>query len=216
MAGQVTKVRPGIEGTNGTIDSSRLGKQCKGPVTPQHHACSLSPSDFYWGYCANVCPAAAKMSRPPSTASTATATTMSGHARTASVKTIPKPQAVNLIPVSDVRLFVTNLRLLDFDLRPDWPGITIQTFSAKNADQRQRIGGTEWALFRLFEIWDPSETAQVGWDEMPHGRVTDRAAETSTLLPTTRTTPILEPSRCAIPMSERTEEEWGLGKRVGS
>ncbi|KAL1800070.1 hypothetical protein ACET3X_000412 [Alternaria dauci] len=77
-----------------------------------------------------------------------------------SVKSIPKPQAVNPIPTSDIRLFVTNLRLLDFDLRPDWPGITVQTFSAKNADQRQRIGGTEWALFRLFEIWDPNETAQ--------------------------------------------------------
>jgi hypothetical protein len=53
------------------------------------------------------------------------------------------------------------LRLLDLDLLNDWPGITVQTFSAKNADQRQRIGGTEWALFRLFEIWDPDETAQV-------------------------------------------------------
>jgi hypothetical protein len=58
-------------------------------------------------------------------------------------------------------LFVTNLRLLDLDLQNDWPGITVQTFSAKNADQRQRISGTEWALFRLFEIWDPHETAQV-------------------------------------------------------
>ncbi|KAI4921644.1 hypothetical protein J4E90_000070 [Alternaria incomplexa] len=85
---------------------------------------------------------------------------MSGHARTASVKTIPKPQAVNPIAAPDIRLFVTNLRLLDLDLRPDWPEITIQTFSAKNADQRQRIGGAEWALFRLFEIWDPNETAQ--------------------------------------------------------
>jgi hypothetical protein len=51
--------------------------------------------------------------------------------------------------------------LLNLDLRGDWPDITVQTFSAKNADQRQRISGTEWALFRLFEIWDPSETAQV-------------------------------------------------------
>ncbi|RMZ73524.1 HAUS augmin-like complex subunit 6 N-terminus-domain-containing [Pyrenophora seminiperda CCB06] len=67
---------------------------------------------------------------------------------------------VNSIAVSDIKIFVTNLRLLDFDLCQDWPGITVQTFSGKNADQRQRIGGTEWALFRLFEIWDPNDTAQ--------------------------------------------------------
>lgn len=36
----------------------------------------------------------------------------------------------------------------------------MQTFSSKNADQKQRIGGVEWALFRLFEIWDPEETGQ--------------------------------------------------------
>ncbi|KAJ4363205.1 hypothetical protein N0V83_010325 [Neocucurbitaria cava] len=66
----------------------------------------------------------------------------------------------NPLPASDIGLFVTNLRLLDLHLRNDWPGITVQTFSAKHADQKQRIGGTEWALFRLFEIWDPSETAQ--------------------------------------------------------
>ncbi|KAF7575610.1 hypothetical protein PtrM4_072340 [Pyrenophora tritici-repentis] len=101
------------------------------------------------------------MSRPTSTTSTATTATSSGHSRTMSVKTVTKPQPVNSISVSDIKIFVTNLRLLDFDLRQDWPGITVQTFSGKNADQRQRIGGTEWALFRLFEIWDPNETAQV-------------------------------------------------------
>ena len=72
-----------------------------------------------------------------------------------------KPATLNPMPASDIKLFVTNLRLLEFDLREDWPYLTVQTFSAKNADQRQRIGGTEWALFRLFEIWDPNETAQV-------------------------------------------------------
>lgn len=99
-----------------------------------------------------------------------------GHARSLSVKTNiaskyqqqqqqqPQPQQQtqpNPILTSHVRLFVTNLRLLDLDLRRDWPNISTQTFSARNADQKQRIGGTEWALFRLFEIWDPTETAQV-------------------------------------------------------
>ncbi|KAJ5059561.1 HAUS augmin-like complex subunit 6 N-terminus-domain-containing protein [Bipolaris maydis] len=102
------------------------------------------------------------MSRTTSASSTTTtATTTSGHVRTVSVKANnAKPQQLNPMPASDIRLFVTNLRLLDFDLRDDWPDITVQTFSAKNADQRQRIAGIEWALFRLFEIWDPSETAQ--------------------------------------------------------
>ncbi|RAQ99051.1 HAUS augmin-like complex subunit 6 N-terminus-like protein [Stemphylium lycopersici] len=105
------------------------------------------------------------MSRATSTTSTATTTTTttttSGHARTMSVKTnSAKPPALNPMPAPDVKLFVTNLRLLEFDLRDDWPDITVQTLSAKNADQRQRIAGTEWALFRLFEIWDPNETAQ--------------------------------------------------------
>lgn len=117
------------------------------------------------------------MSRPTSQASSAAAaaSTRPGHARTQSLKTntAPKPPTQpartntaprlppNPIPASDIRLFVTNLRLLDFDRQDDWPHITAQTFSAKNADQKQRISGTEWALFRLFEIWDPAETAQV-------------------------------------------------------
>jgi hypothetical protein len=97
------------------------------------------------------------MSRP--TSQTSTAPTISSHvARSLSVKANSRPQS---LPGADVRLFVTNLRLLDLDLRDDWPGITAQNFSAKNADQRQRIGGTEWARFRLFDVWDPSETAQV-------------------------------------------------------
>ncbi|KAH7064040.1 HAUS augmin-like complex subunit 6 N-terminus-domain-containing protein [Paraphoma chrysanthemicola] len=100
------------------------------------------------------------MSRSTSQASTATTTAGNGLSRSLSVKTNTKAQPLNPLPASDVKLFVTNLRLLDLDLREDWPDISVQTFSAKNADQKQRIGGTEWALFRLFEIWDPNETAQ--------------------------------------------------------
>ncbi|KAF1913282.1 HAUS augmin-like complex subunit 6 N-terminus-domain-containing protein [Ampelomyces quisqualis] len=101
------------------------------------------------------------MSRSTSQSSTATTNTSHGMSRSLSVKTNSKslPQSLDALPASDVKLFVTNLRLLDLDLRTDWPGITVQTFSGKNADQRQRISGAEWALFRLFEIWDPNETA---------------------------------------------------------
>ncbi|KZF25461.1 hypothetical protein L228DRAFT_258882 [Xylona heveae TC161] len=61
---------------------------------------------------------------------------------------------------SNINLFLTNLRLLDLHLRSDWPSITPQTFSTKIAlqNQKARISSVEWALFRLFEIWNPIET----------------------------------------------------------
>ncbi|KAF2850442.1 hypothetical protein T440DRAFT_507921 [Plenodomus tracheiphilus IPT5] len=100
------------------------------------------------------------MSRATSAASTATTTTSNGNPRNMAVKTTARAPPAPTSTATDIKLFVTNLRLLDLDTRDDWPGITVQTFSAKNADQKQRIGGTEWALFRLFEIWDINETAQ--------------------------------------------------------
>ncbi|KAF2196079.1 hypothetical protein GQ43DRAFT_476641 [Delitschia confertaspora ATCC 74209] len=104
------------------------------------------------------------MSRSASQASSApsTATTLS---RMLSMKT---PNAntrsaySNPLAPSNVKLLVTNLRLLDLDLKEDWPGITVQTFSTRHAEQNQkkRIECVEWALFRLFEIWDPQETTE--------------------------------------------------------
>ncbi|KAI9839193.1 MAG: hypothetical protein M1819_003186 [Sarea resinae] len=63
-------------------------------------------------------------------------------------------------PPPHIRLFLTNLRLLDLDLRPDWPAITLQTFSTKDAQQNQknRIRCVEWALFYLFDLWDAEGT----------------------------------------------------------
>lgn len=125
------------------------------------------------------------MSRPASQASNAAISARLGHTRSLSIKTntTSKPPS-NPIPASDVRLFVTNLRLLDFNLRDDWPNITVQTFSAKNADQKQRISGTEWALFRLFEIWDPTETAQVGLKVHQMDQLLISHAETTPFLST--------------------------------
>ncbi|KAF2278632.1 uncharacterized protein EI97DRAFT_393194 [Westerdykella ornata] len=94
------------------------------------------------------------MSRPLSQTTASANNAAGGLTRSLSTKTNTSTRT------SDIRLYVTNLRLLDLDLRPDWPGITVQTFSSKNADQKQRIGGVEWSLFRLFEIWDPHETSQ--------------------------------------------------------
>jgi len=64
---------------------------------------------------------------------------------------------------SNITLFLTNLRLLDLDLRDDWPDITALTFSTKDSQQNQkkRIQCVEWALYQLFAIWDPEETRNV-------------------------------------------------------
>ncbi|RKF58956.1 hypothetical protein OnM2_064060 [Erysiphe neolycopersici] len=58
---------------------------------------------------------------------------------------------------SNVTLFITNLRLLNLDLREDWPDIRPHTFSTKNGqqNQRHRIRCVEWALYQLFNILDP-------------------------------------------------------------
>ena len=76
------------------------------------------------------------------------------------------PLTAPLPPASgptNVKLFLTNLRLLDLDLREDWPDIKAVTFSTKDAQQNQkkRIQCVEWALYQLFAIWDPEETSNV-------------------------------------------------------
>jgi hypothetical protein len=62
-----------------------------------------------------------------------------------------------------VSLFLTNLRLLDLDLRPDWPDINPLTFTAKDVaqGQKKRIQCVEWALYQLFCLWDPEEARNV-------------------------------------------------------
>lgn len=69
-------------------------------------------------------------------------------------------------PVAE--LLLANLRLLDLDLRADWPDVTAKTFSTKDTqqNQKQRIKCTEWILYRLFELWDSEETRDVCF---PHG-----------------------------------------------
>ena len=63
-------------------------------------------------------------------------------------------------------LFLTNLRLLNLDRKEDWPNITARTYATKDGpaqNQKLRIRCSEWALFRLFELWDPEETRDVIW-----------------------------------------------------
>jgi len=49
---------------------------------------------------------------------------------------------------------------LDLDQCDDWPAISVQTFSSKDAvqNQKQRIRCAEWAFYRLFEKWDSVKT----------------------------------------------------------
>lgn len=64
---------------------------------------------------------------------------------------------------SNISLFLTNLRLLDLDRLPDWPGINTLTFTNKDATQGQkkRVQCVEWALYQLFALWDPEEARNV-------------------------------------------------------
>lgn len=69
-----------------------------------------------------------------------------------------------LSSTSYIALFLTNLRLLDLDLLPDWPNINALTFTNKDAaqGQKKRIHCVEWALYQLFSLWDPDEARNVG------------------------------------------------------
>ncbi|KAL8771047.1 MAG: hypothetical protein Q9209_003466 [Squamulea sp. 1 TL-2023] len=61
---------------------------------------------------------------------------------------------------SAVSTFIAHLRLLDLDQLEDWPALSAELFEPKHArkDQKQRIGCVEWALYRLFDLWNPKET----------------------------------------------------------
>lgn len=89
------------------------------------------------------------MERPVSAASVNNNTAT--HKRT---KSAPRLHAGPLVS----SLFLTNLRLLDLDLLPDWPSITPSTFS--NVDARARIKAAEWSLYQLFRLFDPAVTAE--------------------------------------------------------
>lgn len=65
---------------------------------------------------------------------------------------------------ASLALFLTNVKLLNLDQLPDWPGIAAETFAASGTtlqDQKRRVQCVEWALYQLFVIWDPDEAANV-------------------------------------------------------
>lgn len=81
-------------------------------------------------------------------------------------------ETVSVAPLfsgSNITVFLRNLYLLNLDQHFDWPSICTESFSTKGAQQNQkhRIRCTEWALYRLFEIWDIEETHEVGTVSQP-------------------------------------------------
>lgn len=99
--------------------------------------------------------------RPPSSSSGSQTPTQTFQDATTAVK----QAAHTATSPSSLSLFLRNLRLLDLDLLPDWPGISSDTFAvtgtASSHGQKKRIQCVEWALFHLFSLWNPEETANV-------------------------------------------------------
>ncbi|KAL8657549.1 MAG: hypothetical protein Q9226_001809 [Calogaya cf. arnoldii] len=60
---------------------------------------------------------------------------------------------------SSISTFITHLRLLNLDQLEDWPVLTEDLFAPKHAreNQKQRVRCVEWALYRLFESWNPKD-----------------------------------------------------------
>lgn len=72
------------------------------------------------------------------------------------------PEVASWPTPSPVTVFLRNLRLLQLDQQPDWPGLSSRLFSPSQQLQRQRVKGVEWALYHLFALWDPEGAKQVG------------------------------------------------------
>lgn len=98
----------------------------------------------------------------------------------------PHASSHNAIPtIAPLTLFLKNLKLLDLDLLPDWPGISSETFSTGTTaqGQKKRIQCVEWALFQLFALWDPEEAAKVSICAPPCNSWLTNPSEAQTLLP---------------------------------
>ncbi|GKT93576.1 hypothetical protein Ct61P_11426 [Colletotrichum tofieldiae] len=94
---------------------------------------------------------------PPNSLLARSRQTRSGSTTKPSTATIAPSIASNPVSTTNVSLFLTNLRLLDFPSYPDWPDFDAQTFSV----QKKRIHCVEWTLYQLFVLWDPEEARNV-------------------------------------------------------
>ena len=62
-----------------------------------------------------------------------------------------------------ISLLCKNLKLLDLDLRDDWPHVSPQIFTNQDnpGNHKIRVQCTEWTLFHLYHIWDKEECRDV-------------------------------------------------------
>lgn len=84
-----------------------------------------------------------------------------------------KSKATGWPSPSHVAVFIRNLKLLQLDQLDDWPDISTRALSSSQQNQRLRIKCVEWALYRLFAIWDPEGTQNVG--NPPYPNILDSA-----------------------------------------
>lgn len=64
-------------------------------------------------------------------------------------------------PRDNIAIFVRTLHLLDLDLLPDFPSITESTLRVSSkapSNLQHRVKSIEWALYRLYELYDPDDT----------------------------------------------------------
>ncbi|KAK3294487.1 HAUS augmin-like complex subunit 6 N-terminus-domain-containing protein [Chaetomium fimeti] len=102
----------------------------------------------------------ARSNRASATTSKPAQTTSRANAPGVTSTTTASHLTVSPTAPSHLSLFLANLRLLNFDLHPQWPDISTLTFSTKDAagGQKKRVQSVEWALYYLFRLWDPEET----------------------------------------------------------
>ena len=76
-----------------------------------------------------------------------------------------KPRQIHTPSPPNTGIFLTNLRLLNLDRCNDWPSISTDVLTSKDAgpNQKARVAFVEWALFRLFKIWDAEEAEIVNF-----------------------------------------------------
>jgi len=116
--------------------------------------------------------------------------------------------------ISNVSLFLTNLRLLDLDRQKDWPDITNETLSTKKdaqQNQKKRIQCVEWALYQLFAIWDPEETRNACGSFFWSSAKLTIMLETPTLLSSHRAFAVSQPSNRPFSKSRSCEKVGRFG-----
>ena len=118
-------------------------------------------------------------------------------------------------PKSPASVFLTNLRLLDLDKLSDWPSTSSQLLLGKDAkkNQKNRIQCVEWALYRLFELWDPEEARNVSGSYLYEDQAIDMLPEVTIILPSHFNPSIYQSSHSTFQVAERPEKRWHTTKR---